>query len=99
MLTNRIGGTVRQLDKAEFYNLLDFDLHDTVARMLLHEGTTGMVVFENLDLCSSQCGNRSFMVYGPSRENKVIEDLLSQHLGDVPSRFQYPVAYYIPEPV
>jgi hypothetical protein len=54
----------------------------------------GLVVFENIDMSSPNLGQRSVMVVGPSRTYKTIEECEGQHLGDVPSRFQYATKFW-----
>lgn len=50
------------------------------------------MVFEVLDLSSSQVGHRTFLAYGPGRTHTK-ETAAAGRLGDVPSRFAYAVAY------
>lgn len=54
---------------------------------------TGVVVFEYLDMNSSQYGNRTAMICGPQR-SYTLEEACEGRLGDVPSRFEYPVAFH-----
>jgi hypothetical protein len=65
-----------------------------IDRMLEREDVTGICIFENLDMWSSNLGSSSALCYGPGCTYKTIDDLKGQHLGDVPSRFKYPTKYY-----
>ena len=54
---------------------------------------THVVLFENLDLCSSMIGQRTVMCIGPGCVYKTVEETHNRHLGDVPSRFQWPTLW------
>ena len=68
-----------------------------VRRMWALEGCLGLVLYQNGDLCSSNLNDRSVVGFGPD-ERFTGRDLgvvlaAFPRLGDVPSRFKYPVAY------
>jgi hypothetical protein len=54
---------------------------------------TAVVLFECLDLSSSNLGARTVLCVGPHCSAKGLADINGQHLGDVPSRFQWPVEW------
>ena len=80
--------------RPEFIALFTEDVHDQINTLLDRPDVAGVVCFENLALDSPCLGHRTALIYGPGCENKVLTDLRERHLGDVPSRFQYPVFYY-----
>lgn len=54
---------------------------------------TQAVLFVNLDMSSSQFGKWTVMAVGPKQTYKTVEALEGNHLFDLPSQRQYPVAY------
>ena len=54
---------------------------------------THVVLFENQQLDSGQCGEQSAMPVGPNNTFKSVEDCKGKWLNDLPSQRQYPVAY------
>ncbi len=60
------------------------------ASMQRFPDATGVVCFENQDMCSSHLGHRSAMIVGPSNTYTGIDVCDGHHLGDLPSRFQWP---------
>lgn len=53
----------------------------------------GVVMFQNLDMCSSNLGEATIVVVGKHRTLSKFEDADGKHLGDVPSRFQWPTLF------
>ena len=90
-----VPGKLKELSIGDFLDLFD----DSVRSKIVAAGSRypdkqAIVCFENLDMWSSNLGHRSAVVVGPSTSwtlEKVVEP--GFRLGDVPSRFQYPVAY------
>lgn len=95
-MKNIIGGEVKPMSKAEFYALFAPETQDELERKWVGDtGLTGFVCYENLQMDSSQFGTRTALAFGagfsaPNPERAVE---MYPRLGDVPSRFQYPVAY------
>lgn len=92
---------VRHVSFEDFLKLFDEEVHGKIRASALQPGITHVVCFENLDMWSSNHGHRSSLVVGVKPAGAEIpswtlERVLSTphfRLGDVPSRFQYPVAY------
>lgn len=80
--------------REEFISLFESDVHDQISTLLDRPDVAGVVCFENLDIESPSLGHRAALIYGPGCTAKNISDLRDRHLGDVPSRFQYPNYYY-----
>ena len=55
-------------------------------------GVDAVVMYGNLDLCSSRLGDRSVMLVG-SGCTYSLDKALEGHLNDLPSQRQYPVMY------
>ena len=85
---------LKPVTRPEFLALFESEVHDQIKHLLDRADVAGVVCFENLALDSPCLGHRTALIYGPGCENKVLTDLRERHLGDVPSRFQYPVFYY-----
>ena len=69
-------------------------IEDLAARVKSQNPTaTGAALFINSDFSSSQFGRWTILAIGPDQTYKRIEDLAGSHLHDLPSQWQYPVAY------
>ena len=66
---------------------------DKILAQAAREDVTHIVVFENLDLCSSRLGDRTALAVGPGCTTTTVEEAASRWLHDLPSMRQYPVAY------
>lgn len=86
--------TLRQMSHEDLLQAFDPDCHASLERTLQLPGTDGLIVFENVDLSSSQIGARTAVAYGPERTIKSLDDAKGRHLNDLPSQRQYPTAYY-----
>lgn len=94
-MKNSISGEVRQVSWDHMIELADKSVRERLCTAADREGVAGMVMYEVLDMSSSQHGRRSFLVYGPGCVSaKTLEEAIAGRLGDVPSRFAYPVAYW-----
>lgn len=82
------------LTREEFIALFDPEVHPALKANLDRPDVAGIVCFENLDIGSPSLGHRAALIYGPGCTAKRLADLRDRHLGDVPSRFQWPVHYY-----
>jgi hypothetical protein len=101
-----VSGILKRLSIGDFLDLFDESVRgDIVAAKGRYPDAEAIVCCENLQMDSSRCGDRSALVVGPS--NSWTLDFLMDpanwfRLGDMPSQFQYPVAfvdYRKPEPV
>lgn len=96
MIKHKVSGTVRELTEAEFLALFDPEVHEAIRANARKDGVEAVICMENLDMWSSQLGHRTALIVGPgcTFQLKQIETLPNFRLGDVPSRFQYPTAYW-----
>jgi len=95
-MKHSVSGEVRELNEAEFLALFDESVRADIRRKGTGDGVEAVVCFENLDMWSSNLGHRTAMIVGPGCTYQLaqIETLPNFRLGDVPSRFQYPVAFW-----
>jgi hypothetical protein len=89
-----------KLTESEFFALFDESVHAELRKRLDEPGTIGLVSFDNIDICSSHCGDRTAMPVGPQWTLKSIEDATfpdgkPKFLGATPSVRQYAQAYYL----
>lgn len=87
----------------DFLTLFDESVHGLIrGNVVNRKGITHVVAFENLDAWSSECGKLTAVAVGSptgpahNQPSWSLEDIVGKpyvRLGDVPSRFQYPVAY------
>lgn len=89
-ITKPVGVTLQ-----EFFDLFDEEVHDALRAQLKKPYVRGIVCFENLALDSSHCGERTALIYGDGCTYWTLPGVLCGRLGDVPSRFQYPVKYFV----
>ncbi len=82
----------RKITRGELLALMP-DLQEQIKTAEAKTGAHAMMVFECLDLCSSQIGQRSVVMVGPGLTYESIAMARDQRLGDVPSQFKYPVAW------
>lgn len=81
---------IKQVVSSEFFKLLDPSVHEAVRQAITRCQATAVVLFENVDLCSSHLGERTAMVVGPTCTYKTVADCEGHHLHDLPSMRQYP---------
>lgn len=74
----------------------DFDeqIHREILDMVRQPHVIGLVMFENLAMDSPNLGARTAVMVG-GEMFKTVADCQGKRLGDVPSRFQYPLAAYV----
>lgn len=91
---NIVGGTLFRIPSQQdlLAYILNVESREQVNRSMNREGVIAVVIFENLDLSATGFG-KAVMV-GPEFTYKTVAEAAAGRLGDVPSRFQYPVAYY-----
>lgn len=85
----------KQVTREEFLALFQKELHSQINRHIDRRDVLGVVCFENIDMSSSDLGQRSALIYGAKCTCKTLDICLAGRLGDVPSRFQYPKYYYV----
>ena len=82
----------KKITKGELLDLFDRSVRVDLEQAFRHEGTTHVVVFENLQMDSSAFGERTAVRVGPGCSYS-LQEALDNHLYDLPSQRQYPVAY------
>lgn len=95
-----VSGTLKELNEVEFLALFDPEVHETIRERANREGVEAVVCMEVLQMDSSCFGMRSALIVGPGCTLQLaeIETHPNFRLGDVPSRFQYPTAYWLVAP-
>lgn len=93
-IRNPISGKLTEKSLGDYLALFDKEVHAAILERLNRKDVDGVVCFVNLDFSSSQFGHRTALIYGPGCTYKTLEETAAGHLGDVPSRFQYPQEYY-----
>jgi hypothetical protein len=63
------------------------------AALLRYTDCHGLVLYENLTMDASEFGAVAALVCGPSNSMRTLEDVKNTPIGDVPSRFKYPVGF------
>jgi hypothetical protein len=79
----------------DYLQLFDESVRDLIRESAKADGVTHVVCMECLQMDSGHFGRRSSMIVG-SKQTYSLKDILGTkyaRIGDVPSRFQYPVAY------
>lgn len=97
-MKNCIGGDIEELTLEQFLGRFEAGVRDALLANGRKPGVSHLVLFENLDFCSSNFGQRTALIVGPGC-TYTLEQAAGNRLGDVPSRFQYPVAYCAVGPV
>lgn len=92
-MKNCIGGEIKEMSKAEFLALFDPSVHAAIEKSVAVNQATAVVCYENLQLDSLMRGFRSALTVGGPASTYTLEQAAAHHLGSVPSRFQYPVAF------
>jgi len=93
--------TLKRLNWTEFMALFDDEVHKMLTKARLMDGTTALVLFENIDMCSSQLGKRAALRVGPGCTCIDLDKAAEIWLNDLPSQRQYPCSYTedVPEAV
>jgi hypothetical protein len=85
---------MKKLDNfQQLLEMFDPTVHSRLIANWNKPGVTGMVVFECLDMCSSNLGKRSALLTGADCTYKSASACEGQHLNDLPSQRQYPTCY------
>jgi len=87
-----------KIERAELVSKFDDQVRPKLAALAENNPTaTHIVVFQNLDMWSSQFGKVSAVAVGPGCTVESLEVAAKSHLGDLPSQRQYAVSYYVVE--
>jgi len=89
MITNPVEVTLEAL-----INEFGIDQADVIKNSIDRTRATHVVMFENQLMGASEFGKRSILCVGEHCTYS-LQEALKSHLGDVPSRFQYPVKYAV----
>ncbi len=92
-MKNMISGEVKEIPLAELRELMDPSIHDGISRLAEMEGAEALVLYECLQMDSSCLGMRTVVVAGRAPISQTLRKAVDGRLGDVPSRFQYPVKF------
>ena len=84
---------LKKITMGKLKELTHVSIHARLEQSLKKEGVDYLVLFENQQFDSSEFGKRSILSVGPTCTYKTLEEVAKGHLGNVPSRFQYPVSY------
>jgi len=84
---------MKELQGNEFFDLFDPEVHQTLKDVAKKFDADGMIVFENLQMDSSQFGERTAVVFGSCCTYKTAQDAEGKWLYDLPSQRQYATAW------
>jgi hypothetical protein len=94
-LIHPVTGKLKELTMAQFLAEFNPDIHEAIGKVMAKLNTKGMVLFENMQMDSSRFAEKSaLMVGGESLPDWEAVTAPGCRLGDVPSRFKYPVAFW-----
>lgn len=86
---------VERISYTELLECMDVSTHEQIARLAGREGFRGFVMYRNETFDSSCFGEEKMMACGDEGYfTYTIAKALVSHLGDVPSRFMYPIWFY-----
>jgi len=83
--------TLKKLSWADFVALFDSEVHEELANS--RRMGTALVLFENMDMCSSKLGARTALRVGPGCSCADLDKAAQIWLNDLPSQRQYPCSY------
>jgi hypothetical protein len=94
-MKHRVSGEIKELDREAFLALFDPEVHAKITALEQRYPTAiGVACLENLEISTCPgAGHKSALVFGPDQTWKE-HHLETEHLGDVPSRHQFPVAVW-----
>lgn len=87
---------MKQITPDELFAMFDESVHQTIRDRVAWKqpaDTEAVVVFENQQMDSSAFGDRTAVVVGPGCTIRSVKACKNQHLNDLPSQRQYPVAF------
>lgn len=83
------------LSRSKFLAQFPKNLRSKILGMAEKYQADFIVMFENVMLDSSHCGDRTACAVGPANTFKTLEELEGRWLGDLPSRRLYPQNYMV----
>jgi hypothetical protein len=92
-----ISAEVTEKSLGDYLALFDVSVRPAILMGLDRPDVSGAVCFEGIDMSMPNLGQRPSLIFGPGCTYKTAEEITAGHLGDVPSRFQYPTCIYIKE--
>jgi hypothetical protein len=92
--TSPVTGALRPFSEAEVLDMFDPSVYESLRALHAREGVEGLMVYECLDLSSSQLGARNALAYGPACSIKCAHAAAAIHFGDLPSLRKYPIGYW-----
>lgn len=78
----------------DYLALFDAEVRPKIVEMLARDDVAGAIGFENVNMSSSRCGERTSVIYGPGCTYKSLDDVKGKWLYDLPSQRQYPQYAY-----
>ena len=84
---------MKKITMEELVGEFDPSVSDALWEKWRREEVDGMVVFENLDMCSSHLGEKTAMIVGPECTYKSVAECEKKWLNDLPSMRKYAVRY------
>jgi hypothetical protein len=93
VIKNPISGPLEELALLKFLERFDESVHTQILERFNRKDVDGAVLFENIQLDSSNLGKRTACIYGPGCTYETLEKISQGWLNDLPSQRQYPVAY------
>ncbi len=93
-MKNAIGGDIVKVGYYELLRLASPEIEHLIMAGCTRKGADGYAVFRVEQMDSSAYGKISFMLFGPGCTYKTIDEVAGRHLGQTPSQFAYPFAYW-----
>jgi len=85
---------MKKINKEQLLELFDPSVHGKIEELLAKSDVNGAIVFENHDMCSSNLGARTAVIYGDNQTYKTAEQAHGKWINDLPSQRQYADSYY-----
>jgi hypothetical protein len=92
-MLNMAGNQIAEMSQAELLALFDTSVRNQIIDAAKRLNAEAVVCMENLQLDSSQCGALTALCCGGNC-SLTVQRVLEGRIGDVPSRFQYPMAIW-----
>jgi len=86
---------MKEITLEQLFSHFDPEVHDAIRKAILRNNASHLVVFECLQMDSSNLGKRTALCVGPTCTYTLDHVINTPHfrIGDVPSRFEYPTMY------
>ncbi len=95
---NAISGTIKKIPWSTLIVMFDASVRDQIVALSNRPHVEGLMVYQCLQLDSTMAGQCAAVIYGPGCTFKTLDHAAQSRLGQVPSQFQYPVAYWPTRP-